>query len=360
MPVLPGVSFLANYKLTVQYDGTSFYGFQIQPKPEIITVQGELQKVISMIFNKEIKINAAGRTDTGVHALGQVVNFQVDKDMDVKKLTRALNRLLNRAVTVSNIETVPEDFHARYSAKQRRYIYILDNSPQPSALLRNRAYHYGVPLDISKMKEAIVYFRGEHDFSRFAKNLKDIDKPIRSLDEAEIVTYDEYVGMLNGYKGESGFVSNSFTIGHKMTTSQSKDKNRHDIECNDSQKVFYSQLMGENASGTPAIPVNGSEMPRTQGSAGETPAIPGCRCYKNSCNYISQILLPQRNFIFFYFSGMSFLHSMVRLMVGNLIQVGLGKLTSQDIKEMLKPNFKIKSSAANVPGSGLYLVDVVY
>jgi len=278
---------MANYKLVIQYDGTPFSGFQAQKNQSNPTIQDEIQGVLSQIFNKPIKVITAGRTDAGVHAIGQVINFHVKKEMPLPSLLRALNSLLHEAVSVSSVEIAPPDFHSRYSAKSRKYVYILDTSPHPSALWRNRTYWHPRPLDIKKMKEAIIHFRGEHDFSRFAKRIKDIENRRRKLIQADILSGAEIVNYFS-----------IFNPNHVRISS--------------------------------------------------------------GVEYIRQILIPQGDFIYFYFEGQAFLHSMVRLMVGNLIEVGLGNLSPGDIKKMLEPDFSIKSNAANIPGQGLYLVGVEY
>ena len=297
------MSFLVNYKLTIQYDGTLFSGFQVQGDPRIVTVQGEIQKLLSMLFNSDIQISCAGRTDSGVHALGQVVSFRSEKEVDIPKLKRALNGLFRGTITVSSIELMPPRFHARFTATSRKYVYILDNSPEPQALLRNRAYWFPMPLNVEKMKQTAPLFMGRHDFTRFSKNIRDLEKPVRDLDRAEILTVGDYYDSV-------------FSNGHS---------------CSDPVKNSPNDDLTEN-------------------STSDTSFL----------NYISQLLIPHRNLIFFYFEGKSFLHSMVKIMVGSLIKVGLGAMTPEDIKKMLEPDFTVKSTAVNVPGFGLYLVGVGY
>lgn len=297
------MSSLVNYKLTIQYDGTLFAGFQVQGDPRIVTVQGEIQKLLSMLFNSDIQISCAGRTDTGVHALGQVVSFRSEKEVDIPKLKRALNGLFRGTITVSSIELMPPRFHARFTANARKYVYILDNSPEPQALLRNRAYWFPVPLDVEKMKETAPFFMGRHDFTRFSKNIRELEKPVRDLDRAEILTVGDY----------------------------------------------YDSVFSKGSSWSDPVK-NSSCNNRMEDSPSEISPL----------YYISQLLIPHRNLIFFYFEGKSFLHSMVKIMVGSLIKVGLGAMKPEDLKKMLEPDFEVKSTAVNVPGYGLYLVGVGY
>ncbi|MFP4499246.1 MAG: tRNA pseudouridine(38-40) synthase TruA, partial [Vulcanimicrobiota bacterium] len=182
---------MVTYKLTIQYLGTEYAGFQIQNRSSFITVQGKVQNVLSRIFDEEIKTVVAGRTDSGVHALGQVVSFTANNFRKPARLIYALNKLLPGDITVNGIELMDDSFHARYSALRRNYLYILDNSAEPSALYHNRAFWMSRKLDLPNMKKAIRLFKGTHDFALFAKNIKEAGTTIRSVDEAEIFAGNE-------------------------------------------------------------------------------------------------------------------------------------------------------------------------
>jgi len=299
---------MVNYKATISYDGTQFSGFQTQKTPGVYTVQDKIQSVLSRIFNKPMKINGAGRTDTGVHALGQVINFKAEREMSPKNLQKALNGLLDDAVSVLDVEIADPDFHARYSAKSRKYLYIVDNSSYPNALTRNRTYRYPYRLDLNAMKQAIKLFEGEHDFRRFAKGVKEIENTRRSIISAEIIT--------------SSDIENSYATSFPPS--------------------FEGRLRGR---------VNKTKENRSGKTLKENQKI---------ISAINKVILPSNRLIFFYFKGLSFLHSMVRLMVGNLIEVGKGNLTHENIGKMLKSDNSVISRALNVPGKGLYLVGVDY
>ncbi|MCD4784612.1 MAG: tRNA pseudouridine synthase A [Candidatus Eremiobacteraeota bacterium] len=288
---------MVNYKATLRYDGTKFFGFQTQKGPRILTIQDGIQSVLSKIFNNPVKIFVAGRTDTGVHATGQVINFKVEREMSPKRLQIALNGLLDRAISVSDVAIVDPDFHAGHNAKCRKYLYILDNSPNPDALKRNRAYWHPYRLDIESMKEAIKQFEGEHDFSRFAKGNREVEKARRKIISTEIRTSEDF---------------DSFKLKGEHT----------------GQNSFKSDKLQKENSGI--------------------------------ISAIKDITILSNHLIFFHFKGLSFLHSMVRLMVGNLIEVGKGKLSPDDIGRMLIPDYSVISHASKVPGMGLYLVGVEY
>ncbi len=157
---------MRNLKLTLEYDGSSFFGFQRQTDRP--TVQSELEKALSRLFNRRMKIAAAaGRTDSGVHAEAQVVNFKTDSELVLGKIQKGLNGILPKQVAVKKIEEVPADFHARCSAKTKTYEYRILNSYIRSPLLNGRVYQYVYPLNLSLMKKAARLLLGRKNFSAF-------------------------------------------------------------------------------------------------------------------------------------------------------------------------------------------------
>lgn len=157
---------MRNIKLLLEYDGSTFYGFQRQPHHP--TIQEALEKALSTFFRHRMKIAAAsGRTDAGVHAEGQVVNFRTDSDKALEQIQRGLNALLPQAIVVSEIEEVPDDFHARYSIRSKTYEYRIWNHPYRSPLIAGRAFHFPFHLQIAAMRRAAAYLRGKHDFRAF-------------------------------------------------------------------------------------------------------------------------------------------------------------------------------------------------
>ncbi len=156
---------LRNFKLTLEYEGTDFCGWQFQPHER--TVQGHLEEKIERIFKKKIHCIASGRTDSGVHALGQVAHFKADTQMKPKQIHRALNAFLDRDVSISKVQYVPLDFHSQYSVKNKTYRYTILNRFHPSAFWRNRAYFYPNSLNLSLMRQAAKHIKGKHDFKCF-------------------------------------------------------------------------------------------------------------------------------------------------------------------------------------------------
>lgn len=155
-----------NIKLVLEYDGSAFYGFQRQPNH--LTVQEVLESALSRLFNRPVKIQAAsGRTDTGVHAEGQVVNFRITSPLSCEAIQKALNGILPGSVAVRQASNAPEDFHARFSASGKTYEYRIWNSRVRSPLLAGKTCHVTQPLDVSKMRKAAGYLKGRHDFRSF-------------------------------------------------------------------------------------------------------------------------------------------------------------------------------------------------
>lgn len=173
--------------MIVEYEGTEFCGWQFQPGQR--TVQGHLEEKIKRIFKKDIHVIASGRTDSGVHALGQVVHFKVDTVMKPSQIHRALNAFLDRDVSIAKIQEVPMDFHAQYSPKNKTYRYTILNRSYPSAFWRNRAYFYPHKLNLALMKQAARLIKGKHDFKCFqaAAERSKVKNTVRTISRLTIV-----------------------------------------------------------------------------------------------------------------------------------------------------------------------------
>lgn len=156
---------MATWKLILEYDGTAYAGWQRQPQHP--TIQAALEEAIQRITQTPTPVIGAGRTDAGVHALGQVASFRSDRAMSPEEWRRALNGVLPMDISVRAAEPVADDFHARYSARGKRYDYRILNRPDRPALERTRAWHIPKPLDLAAMREAARVLVGRHDFSSF-------------------------------------------------------------------------------------------------------------------------------------------------------------------------------------------------
>jgi tRNA pseudouridine38-40 synthase len=176
-----------NYKLLIQYDGTDFHGWQVQENGR--TIQGELERVIGTLEDAEVSVTGSGRTDAGVHAEGQVANVMLNRSFTPDRLRSAVNGNLWRDIRILSVETVPNEFHARFSARRKTYIYRIVNAPVMSPFWRRFALHESRPLDIGKMTEASRLLLGEHDWTAFASARADGDNRVRTILDCTIETH---------------------------------------------------------------------------------------------------------------------------------------------------------------------------
>jgi tRNA pseudouridine38-40 synthase len=156
---------MRNIKLTIEYDGTGYNGWQVQPNAR--TVQGVIEGILAQITGERVRLVASSRTDSGVHALGQVANFKTSSSLDTRSFLRALNGLLPEDIRVKDVEEVDEAFHARFSAKQKVYEYRILNGEVHSSLCRHFSWFIPGKLDLARMREAAMKLVGRHDFSSF-------------------------------------------------------------------------------------------------------------------------------------------------------------------------------------------------
>jgi tRNA pseudouridine38-40 synthase len=162
---------LRNLKLLIEYDGTQYGGWQRQDNSR--TIQGEIESVLNQVLQERITLSGAGRTDAGVHARGQVANFKTDTGLAPRELHGALNGLLPKDIVVHEVAEVPENFHARYSARERFYSYRITS--RRTALLRQYSWYVKYQLDLSLMQAAAGLLLGTHDFESFCKAQSDVD-----------------------------------------------------------------------------------------------------------------------------------------------------------------------------------------
>ena len=243
------------YLAVVSYRGTAFCGWQKQTIAKLPSVEVTIEDVISRILNTEIKIYGSGRTDAGVHALGQTFHFDVDRELNVYKFTHSLNKLLPEDIRIQSITPVADDFHARFNAKGKTYVYMIRCGKTSDPFKFDLEYTIPQTLDIKKMVEASEVFKGEHNFQNFTTKEED----------------------------DAGFIRNITDISISS----------------DDDKIIISM------------------------------------------------------------TGNGFMRYMVRMIVGTLIQVGLGKITSEDIKKILEDPVR-KPSSYKAPAYGLYLKEVLY
>ena len=245
---------MRNIKLTIEYDGKDFNGWQKQPNK--LNIQGEIEKAIKQITGEEVDLTASGRTDAGVHALGQVANFKTNSELPIEKFPIALNSNLKKSIVIKSAEEVEERFHSRLTCKQKTYRYVINNSKYGTAIYRNLETHIPMKLDIQKMQQAVKYFEGEHDFKAFKASGTSSKSSVRTIYKAEVL--------------DAG-----------------------------NERIYIG------------------------------------------------------------LTGNGFLYNMVRIIAGTLVDVGLGKIEPEDIKEIIKSQ-KRENAGKTLPPQGLYLVKVEY
>ena len=191
---------MKNYKITVQYDGTRYKGWQVQKATEA-TIQGKLQNVLSKLAGHPVEVIGSGRTDAGVHAAGQVANFHMDEHFSVEEIPED--------IAVTTIEEVNERFHSRYNAVSKTYSYRIRTSPVADVFERRFVYHYGKQLDVGRMKAAAELLKGTHDFASFCGNKKMKKSTVRTIMD---ITFAEKDGEIEiRYTGD-GFLQNMIRI----------------------------------------------------------------------------------------------------------------------------------------------------
>ncbi len=242
-----------NIRLTLEYDGTGYSGWQKQPQAP--TLQGTLEDRLKLICGHPVDLLVAGRTDAGVHALGQTANFHTNSPMPVERIEKVLNQLLPHDIRVVKAQEVPSTFHATYHAQAKLYRYIIRNRQDYTVFDRNTYHHFRLPLNLPAMRKAAKHLLGTHDFTAFRGALGKRANPKRTLLKIGI------------------------------------------------------QKKGPD------------------------------------------ILLD--------YTGVSFLHQMVRILSGTLVYVGSGKIKPQDIPGILKSKDR-KKAGPTLPANGLFMVKVFY
>jgi len=175
---------MRNIMILCEYDGTAYHGWQRQPNG--VAVQEVLEEKIGTITQEEIRLTASGRTDAGVHALGQVANFRTESAIGCENLLKGVNSLLPEDIVVKELRDVDDRFHARYSAKGKTYVYRIFNNPVRSALYRNYSWHVRAPLDLNAMGQTAKIIEGTHDFSSFCASGGDVEDHVRTVTVASL------------------------------------------------------------------------------------------------------------------------------------------------------------------------------
>ncbi|HHX60414.1 MAG TPA: tRNA pseudouridine(38-40) synthase TruA [Epulopiscium sp.] len=178
-------------KLIVSYDGTRYYGWQRQD--DVVSVQEELEKACKQLFKQEVKIQGAGRTDAGVHALGQCATLMVNTNIPMERVPLVLNNILPQDIVVISAEKVPDKFHAQYSAKSKTYKYQIMNADYPIPQMRHYADFVHIPLNVEAMNKGAQYFVGTHDFLAFCASRNTTRTTTRTIHYAKVTQNDQIV-----------------------------------------------------------------------------------------------------------------------------------------------------------------------
>ncbi len=183
---------MKNIKITFAYDGTNYHGWQIQPNG--ITIQSVMENSLEKLFKRKVKVIGQGRTDTGVHAIGQVASFKLPaaalKNMQVSQIKAALNSVLPQDIAVMDVEPVSLDFHPRFDARERVYRYVVCNDRNKHVFGKTGFYSYRYKLNLPKMCEGAEYLIGKHDFSSFQCKKTDNENPVRTIEKISISRND--------------------------------------------------------------------------------------------------------------------------------------------------------------------------
>ncbi len=199
---------MQNLRMTIQYDGTKYDGWQRQGNTEN-TIQEKIETVISRITGEEIELNGSGRTDAGVHALGQVANFKTDSEYDEEYMLKEINRYLPKDIRLLDLKKEDIRFHSRLNAKRKTYIYRIDNTDFGSVFDRRYAMRFNERLDVKAMKEAAAFYVGEHDFKSFCTKKSMKKSTIRRIYSVDITKNNGIIEII--YCG-NGFLYNMVRI----------------------------------------------------------------------------------------------------------------------------------------------------
>lgn len=198
---------MRNIKLTLEYDGTNYFGWQKQPKE--VTVQGAVEEALTKLTKEEISITGCSRTDSKVHAKGYICNFKTNSRIPAESFREALNFHLPEDIAVIASEEVDEAFHSRYDCIGKMYSYTIVNTRSRMPMCRNFAYHVKYELNIDRMKEAAEFFIGTHDFEAFRNLGSSVKTTVRTITELNVVQEKEYIKI---YIAADGFLYNMVRI----------------------------------------------------------------------------------------------------------------------------------------------------
>lgn len=195
--------------MTIEYDGAVYFGFQLQKQQN--SVQAELERALAIVLRQRVRVYCAGRTDTGVNALGQVIHFAAEYRQGIAELVYSLNSLLPKDIAIRHAAHVPEDFHARFSCLGREYVYIICNAPYRPGNLGFKSLWVRGELNWAPVRAAIPHLVGEKDFASFTRSAiaKSGERTVRRIDGVDVIESQPYIFL---YIRGSGFLHNMIRI----------------------------------------------------------------------------------------------------------------------------------------------------
>lgn len=207
---------MRNIAMVIGYDGTSYSGFQTQPDGN--TIQDKLEEAVSILTGEKVRVYGSGRTDAGVHARGQVINFHTESRIPIERWCLALNARLPADIRTYLAWEAPADFHARKSAKRKTYLYSIQRSKFPDVFHRHTRFHHPLPLDVEAMRQAARALIGEHDFTSFCTVRSAAESHVRTVYKTELSFVpepqpgDEKAGLITFAITGNGFLYNMVRI----------------------------------------------------------------------------------------------------------------------------------------------------
>jgi len=235
---------MRNIKLTIEYDGTHYAGWQRQKN--VLAIQQVIEEAIEKITSEKVDIIGSSRTDTGVHAKAYAANFHTNSNIPAERFREAINSKLPKDIVILYSEQVDEGFHARYSSTGKKYCYSILNRLQPPAINRNYVYHHKGNLDIEKMQQASKYFIGTHDFAAFKNTGSSVKTSVRTITQSEVVKCGDIVKY---YVAGDGFLYNMVRImvGTLLEVGNGK------VKPEDIAKILSSKDRGNAGKSAPAL-----------------------------------------------------------------------------------------------------------
>jgi tRNA pseudouridine38-40 synthase len=299
---------LRHFSITLAYDGTGFVGWQRQASGT--SIQGLLEDVLGELDAREVTVIGAGRTDAGVHALGQVASFSLEREMDADVLIRAANARLPPAVRVWSARQVPPGFHARFGARAKSYRYCISNGPVTSPFHRHFAWHIARRLDINAMSEAAQRLEGRHDFAAFQAAGSEVATTVRTVMRSGIVRTAE---------------------------------DAEDQSCPAARSVPVRSLHSDSQ----PLAIDDGTNPQ--------------RLNRVDRGFdLGDLCVPSgERLIFYEITGDGFLRHMVRNIVGSLVEIGLGRRAAASMDAILAGRDR-SAAGPTAPARGLFLVAVEY